>query len=213
VPHKERVLQFLDEIDKEAAFIGAVNTIRNDEGRLTGFNTDGRGFMKSLSEAVIDVKDKKVLIIGAGGAARAIGYYLCNEAEKVFLYDVDTEKAGFLAQHLNTVRSNAERADAVSMNDKSFIGSVNIIINATPLGLNPEDASPMDVSLITRDHAVCDLIYKDTRILLAAAAAGSRTLNGLGMLLWQGVMAFEIWTGIKPPVGIMQEALLQKMAK
>jgi shikimate dehydrogenase len=131
----------------------------------------------------------------------------------VYLYDVDTEKAGLLVQHLNTVRGNAEQSETVSMNSRSFISSLDIIINATPLGLKPGDPSPMDISLITHDHAVCDLIYKDTRILTAAAAAGCKTMNGLGMLLWQGVIAFEIWTGVKPPVEVMKEALLRQIAK
>jgi shikimate dehydrogenase len=212
VPHKERVIPLLDEIDEEAAFIGAVNTIQNDEGRLTGFNADGRGFMQSLAEAGIDAKGKKVLIVGAGGGARSIGYYLCKEAEKVYFYDLDAMKARSLTQHLKTVSNNAEQADTAWLKDRNFVKGAGIIINATPLGLRPEDPSPLDVSLINQSQAVCDLIYKDTALLKAATAAGCRTMNGLGMLLWQGVLAFEIWTGIKPPVEIMREALLRRMA-
>ncbi len=212
VPHKEKVMQFLDEINEEAQFIGAVNTIKNDEGKLTGFNTDGRGFMQSLVEAGISAKGKKVLIVGTGGAARAIGYYLCKEAAKVYLFDVDTPKAEALAGHLNAVKQNAAAIDAALMRSGDFVGGMDIVINATPLGLKPGDPSPVDIALIKKDHVVCDLIYKETPILRAAAEKGCRTMHGLGMLLWQGVIAFEIWTGIRPPVELMKEALLKKMA-
>jgi shikimate dehydrogenase len=213
VPHKENVMPFLDEIDKEAAFIGAVNTIRNDDGILTGFNTDGRGFMRSLEAAGIQVNERKVLILGAGGAARAIGYYLCREAEKVFLYDIDSEKACALSQHLDKIRGNAEKIDAETANGRAIISSVDIIVNATPMGLKPQDPLPLDATLIRPDQAVCDLICKETPLLKEAIGAGCQTLNGLGMLLWQGVFAFEIWTDIKPPVEIMKEALLHLMSK
>jgi shikimate dehydrogenase len=211
VPHKEKVMAFLDEINEEASFIGAVNTVKNEDGKLTGFNTDGRGFMQSLAEVGIGVKDKKVLIVGTGGAARAIGYYLCKEASKVHLFDIDTPKAEVLAKHLNGVRQNAWTIDAASMKRGEFIGGMDIVINATPLGLKPGDPSPVDISLIKKYHVVCDLIYKETPILRAAAEKGCKTMHGLGMLMWQGVIAFEIWTGIKPPVEIMKAALLKRM--
>lgn len=211
VPHKEKVMEFLDDINEEARFIGAVNTIKNDGGRLTGFNTDGRGFMQSLSGDGIDVKDKKVLIVGTGGAARAIGYYLCKEASKVHLFDIDKPKAEALAGHLNGVRQNAVTIDPASLKSNDFMGSMDIIINATPLGLKPGDPLPLDISMIKKEQVICDLIYKETPILRAAAEKGCKTMNGLGMLLWQGVLAFEIWTGTRPPVDVMKEALLKRM--
>ena len=106
VPHKEKVIPFLDEVNREASFIGAVNTIANKNGKLTGYNTDGRGFMKSLSEAHISVNKKNVLILGAGGASRAIGYYLCQGASRLFLYDIDKKKAEKLIRDLNKIRRN-----------------------------------------------------------------------------------------------------------
>ena len=213
VPHKEKVMAFLDEINEEAQFIGAVNTIKNEGGKLTGFNTDGRGFMQSLAEAGIMAKDKKVLIVGTGGAARAIGYYLCKEAAEVKLFDVDTPKAEALAEHLYAVKRNAAIIDAASMKSDEFVEGIDIIINATPLGLKSGDPSPVDISLIKKEHVVCDLIYKETPVLRAAAEKGCKTMHGLGMLLWQGVIAFEIWTGVTPPVEVMKEALLKRMAR
>ncbi|MGO9377083.1 MAG: shikimate dehydrogenase [Dissulfurispiraceae bacterium] len=211
VPHKEKVMAFLDEINEEAQFIGAVNTIKNEGGKLTGFNTDGRGFMQSLAEADIEIRKKNVLIVGTGGASRAIGFYLCKEASQVHLYDVDSLKAEALAKHLYGVRQNADTIDASSKNSVEFMAGMDIIINATPLGLRPGDSSPIDMSLINKEHIVCDLIYRETPLLRAAAEKGCKTMHGLGMLLWQGVIAFEIWTGIRPPADVMKKALLKRM--
>jgi shikimate dehydrogenase len=213
VPHKEKVIPFLDGISEEARFIGAVNTIKNEDGKLTGFNTDGTGFMQSLAEADIRVKDRKVLIVGTGGAARAIGYYLCKEAFTVQLFDVDIPKAEALAKHLYGVNQNAGMVDAASTNSSEFMAGIDIIINATPLGLKPGDPMPVDMSLVKKEHVVCDLIYRETPFLRAAAEKGCKTMHGLGMLLWQGVIAFEIWTGVRPPVDVMKDALLKRMAR
>ena len=206
VPHKENVIPFLDEISEEALFIGAVNTIKNDDGKLTGYNTDGRGFMQSLSDAGIDARDKKIIIFGAGGASRAIGYYLCKEASEVHLFDVDDKKADSLKEHLNKLKGNVSLADAKSVKNKDFFSGIDIIINATPLGLKMDDPMPADISLIDKGHVVCDLIYKETPLLREASMIGCKTMDGLGMLLWQGVFAFEVWTGIMPPVDVMKKA-------
>ncbi len=203
VPHKERVIPMLDIVDEEAAFIGAVNTILNDNGLLRGFNTDGRGFMESLRDAGITVKNKNILIIGAGGASRAIGYYLCQEADKLTIYDIEREKAIKLVKDLRRVNNNIYNIEQLT-----DIGNKDIIINATPLGLKDTDPSPIDTSLITKDKIVCDLIYKDTALIRSSRQKGCKTLNGLGMLLYQGVLAFEIWTGQKAPVEVMKRALM-----
>lgn len=209
VPHKEDVIPFLDEISEEASFIGAVNTIKNDGGRLTGYNTDGRGFMQSLSEAGIDVSDKRILIVGSGGASRAIGYYLCKEASGVYLYDVDKKKAERLMAHLNSIKNNVKVIDTDSLKSSEFFSGIDILINATPLGLKPDDPMPVDITLLNNKHIVCDLIYKETPLLRDASKIGCKTLDGLGMLLWQGIFAFEIWTAVKPPVEVMRSALLR----
>ncbi len=211
VPHKERIMEFLDSVDEEASFIGAVNTVRLSGDRLEGFNTDGPGFMCALAEAGISVAGRNVLVIGCGGAARAIGYYLCREAGKVGLFDVDETRARALTKHLNSVGNNVLQAGPDDIKDAGFIQGADVIINATPLGLKPADPLPVDPSLISPEQIVCDLIYKDTPLLRAASATGCRTLDGLGMLLWQGVIAFEIWTGIKPPIEVMKKALLEKI--
>jgi shikimate dehydrogenase len=203
VPHKEKVIPFLDKVDEEAIFIGAVNTILNSGGVLKGYNTDGRGFMESLKEADISAEGKNVLIIGAGGASRAISYYLSEKASRLYLFDIDDNKVKRLADDLSRIRKNVSLKDNLKT-----LNAVDIVVNATPLGLKESDPYPVDIALISPDMVVCDLIYKQTHLLAAASQKGCKTLDGLGMLLHQGVLAFEIWTGIKPPVDVMRDALL-----
>lgn len=202
VPHKEKVIPFLDRVNEEASFIGAVNTVLNSDGALIGFNTDGRGFMESLAEAGISLEGKTVLVVGAGGACRAISYYLSQMAVRLLIFDIDERKVSGLVGDLSAIRSNVSRAG----NLESLHGA-DIVINATPLGMKDSDPQPLNLSLITREMTVCDLIYRETPLLKAASEKGCKTLNGLGMLLHQGVLAFEIWTGIKPPVEIMRNAI------
>jgi shikimate dehydrogenase len=206
VPHKENVIPLLDEINEEAEFIGAVNTIVNNEGRLTGYNTDGRGFMSSLKEEEISVDNKNVVIIGTGGACRAVSYYLSQKASKLSLFDLDKSKAEKLVNDLLEIRGNVSM-----LNDIKDAGKADIIINATPLGMKPEDPSPVNPDLITPDMIVCDLVYKKTRLLKDADKKRAKNINGSGMLLWQGVLAFELWTGVTPPVDLMRKMLLSKI--
>lgn len=203
VPHKEKVIPMLDTIDDEASFIGAVNTIVSSDGQLKGYNTDGRGFMESLSESGISVKGRNVLIIGAGGAARAIGYYLAQDAKALYIYGRTPGRAKRLASDLKKVAESVS-----SIPDISPIDGFHVIINATPLGLKEDDPLPLDAGLFCKGQIVCDLIYRNTRFLREASKSGCITLNGLGMLLWQGVLAFELWTGRKPDVTIMRKALM-----
>ncbi|GBE03724.1 MAG TPA: shikimate dehydrogenase [Nitrospirae bacterium] len=206
VPHKENVLPLLDKIDKEAAFIGAVNTITNENGILTGYNTDGRGFMSSLEEEGVSVEGKDVLIIGTGGACRAISYYLSEKASKLSIFDIDKQKAEKLANDLKEIRDNIHLLDSIEET-----GKPDIIINATPLGMKPDDPSPIDSALITSDMAVYDLVYKTTALLKEADSRGAKTINGSGMLLWQGVLAFKLWTGVMPPVDLMRRMLIENI--
>jgi shikimate dehydrogenase len=207
VPHKETIMPVLDLIDSEASFIGAVNTVANRNGKLTGYNTDGRGFMRSLSEGGIGVDGKSVLIIGAGGAARAISYYLSEKTSGLFLFDVDGPKAERLKDDLLINRKDVHTVD--SLKD---IGNMDIVINATPLGLKPGDPLPCDISKLHSGQVIGDLIYKDTPLQSEAARIGCKTFNGLGMLLWQGVLASELWTGVMPPHEVMREALLEGLS-
>lgn len=205
VPHKENVIPFLDEVDEEASLIGAVNAIVNKDGKLTGYNTDGRGFIKSMSEAHISVNKKKILILGAGGACRAISYYLSEKADRLFLYDIDKKKADRLIRDISNIHNN------ISFRYINKLDDIDIIINATPLGLKKNDPLPVSLYLIKPKHIVCDLIYKNTEWLNKASGKGCKTLNGMGMLLWQGAYTFKLFTGKTPPVDIMRKALLSNL--
>ncbi|MEK7742011.1 MAG: shikimate dehydrogenase [Nitrospirota bacterium] len=211
MPHKENVIPLLDKVDADASFIGAVNTIVNSNGKLIGYNTDGRGFMRSLSEAQISLNKKNVLILGAGGASRAIGYHLVKKAAELFIYDIDEKKAGKLIRDLNKMRKNVFPFSFQPSAFSHQLHDIDIIINATPLGLKKGDPLPVDINLLKPRHVVCDLIYKNTPLLQRASRKGCRTLNGLGMLLWQGAFAFELWTGKKPPVEVMRKALVKNL--
>lgn len=202
VPHKEKVIPFLDAVSEEVSFIGAVNTIENNNGFLRGYNTDGRGFMESISEAGIPCEGRRVLIIGAGGACRAVGYYLSQKVKHLHIFDIDEQKREQVVRDLGALRDNV-----TSLKRLDTLHDIDIVINATPLGLKDTDPPPLDTSLLSGEMTVCDLIYRDTAILKAASEKGCRTLNGLGMLLYQGVLAFEIWTGIRPPAETMRKAL------
>jgi shikimate dehydrogenase len=206
VPHKEAVMPFLDEISSEAEFIGAVNTVVNSDGRLTGGNTDGRGFMLSLSEGGIKVSGKRVLVAGAGGASRAVSYYLSEKAESLHIYNRNRERLNTLVSDLSRLRPNVTAEDQID-----DLSGFDIIVNATSLGMKAKDPLPFSPGLLNKNHVVCDLIYKKTRLLKEAEDRGCKTMDGLGMLLYQGVLAFELWTAINPPVDIMKKALTSSM--
>jgi shikimate dehydrogenase len=206
IPHKEKVIPLLDEIAEDASFIGAVNTIVNKNGRLTGYNTDGKGFMQSLIENGIHVEGRDILIVGAGGASRAISYYMSLNAKTLSIYNRHKDRAERLVQDLKKISSNVLIHD-----DISNIHGFHIIINATPLGLKKEDHLPFNTSLLKNEQVVCDLIYKKTKLIAEASKMGCITIDGKGMLLWQGIFAFELWTGKKPQVEVMRRALRESV--
>ncbi len=208
VPHKSDVIPLLDEVDGEAAFIGAVNTIVNKDGHLIGYNTDGRGFMESLREAGIVVKGKKVLILGAGGASRAVSFYVARAGGRVFIHNRTKSRAISLGEDLMKENLSVEIVDS-----QGDVIDPEIVINTTSLGLSSNDPLPIPPHLLRPGQTICDLIYWDTPLIKEAKNKGLRTLNGLGMLLWQGVLAFKLWTGMEPPVDLMREKLIEMTEK
>jgi len=206
VPHKEAVMPMLDKVDPEASFIGAVNTIVNRSGKLIGYNTDGRGFMRSLEEESVDVAGKRVLLVGAGGAARAISWYLAESGSDLSIYNRTTERAELLVGDLAINFKNVRTAEGLEE-----LGEADIVINSTSLGLKPEDALPFEPSALKQDAIVVDLIYRDTPLILEARKSGHKAINGLGMLLWQGVLASELWTGHAPPHEHMKNIIFKSL--
>jgi len=214
VPHKEQVISFLDELSEEARLINAVNTIEVRGGGLIGHNTDGRGFLMSLKvDARFNPKGKKFLIIGSGGAARAVGFSLALAgAGRIVFHDVDSGKADALVSDIRQ-KVGTESESIAKGAFASYALDADCLINATPLGLKKTDILPIRKEHILEKHLVYDLVYNppETALLKAAKARGARRFSGLGMLLYQGVAAFEIWTGKKAPVQIMKRALLRQM--
>lgn len=207
VPHKEAIMPMLDKVDPEASFIGAVNTIVNRNGKLIGYNTDGRGFMRSLEEESVDVAGKKVFLVGAGGAARAVSWYLAESGSDLSIYNRTAEKAELLVNDLAINFKNVRNAEGFDE-----LGEADIVINSTSLGLKPGDPLPFDPSGLQPGAVVVDLIYQDTPLIQEARRKGYKTLNGLGMLLWQGVLASEIWTGQAPPHEHMKDIIFKPLA-
>ncbi len=203
VPHKEEVIQYLDELSEEATIIGAVNTILNQEGILKGFNTDAKGFIYSLKEAEINIKDKNILVLGAGGAAKAVIYGILMEKGRVFIYNRTIEKAKNLEKKFKKVGD----INVLKTIEKGVLEKMDIIVNATSLGLKKNDPLPLSPEFLNSDQIYCDIVYPETPMMREAEKVGCKVIGGIGMLLWQAVFAFEIWTEIKPPVDILKRLL------
>jgi shikimate dehydrogenase len=219
IPHKVAVMQFLDRIDPLAEKIGAVNTIINDDGILSGYNTDATGFLQTLHDKDVEPGDKKVLLLGAGGAARAIGNVLAGEKARITILNRQQEL--YWAQdlaHLLTRHYGAKvnAGELTPENLQRAIEGVDILVNATSLGMSPDDdQTPVPADLLGVSLTVFDVVYNpyETRLLREAKAAGAKTISGLEMLVRQGAVAFEKWTGIKAPVDVMRQSALDLLQK
>lgn len=201
IPHKEAVIPYLDELSTEAQAIGAVNTILNDNGRLIGFNTDAPGFLAGLDEAAISYTNRKALILGAGGAARAIAYALHHEGAQVAIHNRTHDRAEALAEQLNVLSLSTGLLEPA-------IKSCDLLINTTSVGLKDPSSSPLPAGILPKHGVVVDIVYNPlvTKLLTDAQNAGLKTLGGLPMLVWQGALAFEIWTGRKASLADMYQA-------
>ena len=215
IPHKVAVMPLLDRIDPLAEKIGAINTIVNDDGILTGYNTDAAGFLQTLHERGIELAEKRVLLLGAGGAARAIGNILAAEKAKLMVLNRRQELswAEDLARRLvQSYGADVEVGELTNENLKNAITNVDILVNATSLGMSPDnDQTPVPADLFQANITVFDIIYNPlpTRLLQEAKAAGAQTIDGLEMLVQQGAISFEKWTGIKAPVDAMRQSVLK----
>lgn len=214
IPHKVAIMEYLDEIDEEALDIGAINTVVNDNGKLIGYNTDGRGFIQSLlEESQISVEEKRVLVLGAGGAARAVGISLARRGvSHMVIANRSVDKAEVLARHI----SNHVPCKAMSLGDLERIDlkEIDLVINTTSIGMVPQiDEMPISEKQLHSGLLVSDLIYNpiQTKLLLAAEAKGAKIHNGVGMFVHQGALAFELWTGHRPPMDLMRSIVLQRL--
>jgi len=211
IPHKVAIMEHLDEISKDAQIIGAVNTVRREGDKLIGENTDGKGFLRGVRlDAGVDPKDKRVVMIGAGGAGRAIGTELVLAgARELVVVNRTVERGEAMVAHLKeqtgaNVKFKAWEGTYVVPDD------VDIFVNSTSIGLYPNvEMPPVDLSNAKSDMLVCDAVFNPpvTPLLQAAMDLNLPTLDGLSMLVYQGVIGFEFWTGQTADEAVMKEAL------
>jgi shikimate dehydrogenase len=222
VPHKIAAFAQIDEADESASRAGAVNTIRLRDKRLIASNTDGEGFLRAIRTGFsVDVRDLRVMILGAdGGTGHAIAWQCALEnCERLVLVNRTLEKANDLVERLRPffagprVLGPVARLEAVPWDEAALraqLADIDLIVNATPLGMNPSDLSPVPARLLAPHHMVFDAVYgsSKTSLLRAADEAGARGANGLLMLLHQGALAFSIWFDRQAPIEAMRAALL-----
>jgi len=206
LPHKINVLPHLDQIDAAAQKIGAVNTIHNQDGILKGYNSDAMGAVSALMERTV-IKNSRVGIIGAGGAARAIGFGLRAKQAKVVVVNRSLDRGEQLAKDLDG--QFVPLSEALSVD-------CDVLINATPMGLRPNVTNtPVNKKVFKTGMLVMDCIYtpRQTQFLKEAAAEGCETIDGLPMFIHQGAFQFELWTGLKAPLAVMQAAVESALSR
>ncbi len=210
VPHKERVLPFLDGISRDARRLGAVNTVVRRGARLLGHNTDGDGFLAALAAAGIPVRGRAGLVIGAGGAARAVlGALLRAGCGPLTIVNRTSSRAHRLRDRLGRAAARVRVAPWRALADPHLLAGAELVINATSLGLHGEPIEGLACAATPRRCVFVDLIYgpRPTPFLLHARRARRRAFDGLGMLLHQGALAFSLWTGRRAPLAVMRRAL------
>ncbi len=213
IPHKISVIKFLNKVGREAELIGAVNTVKFEKGRAFGFNTDGIGCVKALKGDGIRIKNKCVLILGAGGAARAIAFQCILEGADVSISNRTMEKVVELKDEIGLKLK--KEVNVLNFNLKKHdLEGIDVIINATSIGMHPKtNSTPLDAGLLNQDIAVMDIVYNpiETKLLKDARRRGCKTVNGVGMLVHQGAESLRIWLGIKAPIEIMKKAVIGKI--
>jgi len=208
IPYKIQIMNYLDELDVIAKNCGSVNTVVNDGGLLKGYNTDGVGALRSLRESYGSLEGVKVLIIGAGGASRAICYHLSLHAKELIIANRTINTAESLAKSLTGNPKCKSKISVKPLNDLGkSISNVDILINTTPIGMYPHvDSTPLEAESLKRDLLVFDIVYNPpkTRLLRDAESVGARTLSGVDMLVYQGSEAFRLWTDLEAPEKLMK---------
>jgi len=206
IPFKEEIIPLLDELDPDAAQIGAVNTVVNRKERLVGYNTDWLGAVKALKEKT-SLSGEHILILGAGGAARALAYGILKAGGRVTVTDLDQPRARALARDL--------KVEAVPLETLAQCPAT-ILVNATPLGMAPDvEGIPIEPELLDRLALVMDIVYRPltTRLLKEAQSRGCATIDGLQMLIHQATAQFELWTGKPAPLQTMSRAAYQALGE
>ena len=219
IPHKVAIIPFLDELDPLVQKIGAVNTVVNDEGVLTGYNTDATGFLQALLERGIEPREKNIVILGAGGASRAISFILAERGSNLVILNrlLELDWAEQLASSLSCIFT--KEVEALELNEENLaevLEKADILVNATSVGMTPNiNETLVPFNLLKPGLVVFDVVYNPikTRLLREAEQAGAKTISGIDMLVWQGAIAFEKWTGLKAPIEVMREEVIKVLER
>ncbi|MFC3882999.1 shikimate dehydrogenase [Bacillus songklensis] len=216
VPYKVKIMDFLDEVDPLAKAIGAVNTVVNENGRFIGYNTDGEGYVTSLLQALneADLKKRRVLIIGAGGAARAIYFTLATYKDAPHQIDLCNRTAEKAKDLIADNPASAVSAALSIEEAEASLQQYDIIVNTTSVGMHPHiENTPLQLHHVRKGALVSDIIYNplETRLLKDAKNQGAFIQNGIGMFVMQGALAFEKWTGKRPDIKAMEAIVLSRL--
>jgi len=217
MPHKKKVVEYLDDISPDARIIGSVNTIKIEDGKITGYNTDGRGFVKALGENGVDFKGKKIVLAGAGGAARAVATQLAFDgAGEIVMFNRTLSTAEEIIDNINnnipTCKGRALEMDEEVL--KEEIKDAAVLVNCTSLGMKAtiDQAIVSSSEDLPKELFVADIVYDpaQTKLLKLAEEAGCKYMNGLMMMIWQGAIAFKIWTGQDMPIDLIKKEIFGK---
>jgi shikimate dehydrogenase len=215
VPHKIAIVDMLDKLEESAKLVGAVNTVKNVGGKLVGFNTDGDGALRALEQTAGTLKGKKVVLLGAGGAARAIAFSLANAGAEISIANRTVSKARTLSKEIERKLGVSVKSLGLSRPELTkAISGADVLINATTVGMHPKvNQTLVTADMMHRGLVVNDIVYKppETRLLREAKLAGAKTVGGLGMLVHQGALSFEIWTGRRAPIKVMEDAVRREL--
>lgn len=196
IPFKEEIIRYLDELSEEAKHMGAVNTVKFENGKLKGYNTDGRGFIETLKDNSVEIRNIKVLILGAGGAARGISFSLCNEnVKEITIANRTVNKAEILSEEIKSKHDNI-CINYCTLNNINYNIDYDLVINCTSVGMFPnEDDSPIDPRLLSKKTVIYDIVYKPliTKFLSLAKENGNKIISGIDMLIYQALISEEIW--------------------
>lgn len=218
IPHKVSIIEHLDELDELAENIGSVNTVVSDAGKLKGYNTDGPGALKALADAGVEVSGRKVVLMGSGGAARAIAFTVAMEggAAKLDILGIDEREMLALAKEVDKKTSTRVNANKIKPDIlEAALRDADVLINATPIGMHPNvDDSPVPAELLRDDLAVFDIVYNPlkTRLITDAEKSGAKVVLGAEMFINQAVLQFELFTGKDAPYELMRDLLMKKLS-